>query len=265
MSTDTSDEDRRTPPPKVMGSSGVQGSSGLEVGKTPSDSVSSWLRQPDGQQGENETINLNSDTTPITGHVAQRLFTGANPAATHRYITAIYPEASGSSIGSAEEPPPPPPPPAITHPWGITFSLDEEPYTMDIIDGQIFDDKLSVTSLLTEDNTLGRSVLDDYEYEVGHVWVLKYDFSLTRAGGDGPPLFRYAYFASIDDYVPDNGDLDADPVVPATINYYPLGIIQSREDDNGDPEPYAQQIATTNLCTVDVCFNGRTAKSLTPV
>lgn len=259
MSTDTSDEDRRTPPPKVMGSSGVQGSSGLEVGKTPSDSVSSWLRQPDGQQGENETINLNSDTTPITGHVAQRLFTGANPAATHRYITAIYPEASGSSIsGSREEEPPPP---SITHPWALI--LDGE--NMDIIDGQIFDNKLSVTSLLTEDNTLGRSVLDDYEYEVGHVWVLKYDFSLTLSGGDGPPLFSYDYFESVDDYVPDDSNFDVDPVEFPTINYYPLGIIQSREDDNGDPETYAQQIATTNLCTVNVCFNGRTAKSLTPV
>lgn len=260
MATNTSDEDRTPVRPKLQGSSGVEGSGSKG-------DPSFRLRQPDDLPTANDVVNINPDTTPLTGHVGQRIFTGSNPAASHRYVSVSYPDSSSSGIGGAgEEVTIPEPPPATpVHPWAMTFTGEGDEAILDILDGQIFDDKLSVTSLLTEDNTLGRSVLDDYEYEVGHVWVLAYDFSLTLAGGDGPPLFSYDYFESVDDYVPDNGDLDADPVVPATINYYPLGIIQSRENNDGDTETYAQQIATTNLCTVDVCFNGRTAKSLTPV
>ena len=258
MATNTSDEDQTPVRPKLQGSSGVEGSGAKG-------DPSFRLRQPDELPTANDVVNINPDTTPLTGHVGQRIFTGGNPAASHRYVSVSYPDSSSSGIGGAGEEVTIPEPEPPAHPWAMTFTVEGDEAILDILDGLIFDEKLSVVSLLDKDNKLDRTQLNDYEPVEGHVWVLTYDYSeivgVTQID-DGVAKFKYEYFNTTDEYVPTNTDLEQTPPTYPTKTHYPLGIIKY----NIEEEFYfVQQIATTNLCATTICYSGSTSQSLTPV
>jgi len=146
-----------------------------------------------------------------------------------------------------------------THPWRVSLSSDAGNYTARILEGRIFDGLLSVNEIAFDTQVVdgvAQAVGQNSPVDVNDVVCIKY----TYAADGNPATIKFTVQPAGVDFADwEATEETGDPAV-VTATFYPLAKIVDKDDSTLE----VQQMATSHLVVVPICYNGQDLTTFTP-